>query len=94
MTTEHPPTPVDERERARTRIKKRRDLRTHLVVFVLVNAAVVALWIVIDPHGFFWPVFLMVFWGIGLVMNAWDVFMSHDISEQDIDHEVARMRRR
>ena len=36
----------------------------------------------------------MVFWGIGLVMNAWDVYSSSDISEQEIDHEISRMHRR
>ena len=85
---------VDEREQARTRIKKRRDLRTHAVVYLLVNAAVVGIWVATGAHGFFWPVFLIVFWGIGLVMNAWDVFVSTDISEQDIDREVSRMHRR
>jgi hypothetical protein len=83
----------DERERARTRIKKRRDLRTHALVFVLVNLAVIGIWAVTDSHGFFWPVFLIVFWGIGLVMNAWDVYVSHDISERDIEREISRMHR-
>ena len=46
-----------------------------------------------DSGGFFWPLFPMVFWGIGLVMNAWDVYFSSDISEQEIDHEISRMHR-
>jgi hypothetical protein len=94
MTSPSPQEPLDERGRARTRIKKRRDLRTHAVVFVLVNAAVVTIWIVTGPHGFFWPVLLMVSWGIGLVMNEWDVYVSSDITEQDIDREISRMHRR
>jgi hypothetical protein len=36
----------------------------------------------------------MLFWGIGLVMNAWDVYVSSDISERDIDREISRMHRR
>jgi hypothetical protein len=36
----------------------------------------------------------MASWGIGLVMNAWDVYVSRDISEQDIDREISRMHRR
>jgi len=27
-------------------------------------------------------------------MNAWDVYVSRDISEQDIDREISRMHRR
>lgn len=94
MTSPLPEHPATERDRARTRIKKRRDLRTHAVVYLLVNSAVIGIWAVTDPHGFFWPVFLMVFWGIGLVMNAWDVYVSSEISERDIDREVSRMHRR
>jgi hypothetical protein len=36
----------------------------------------------------------MVFWGIGLVMNAWDVFVAREITDEDIDHEIARMHHR
>jgi hypothetical protein len=59
-----------------------------------VNAGIVGIWAITDSGGFFWPVFPMVFWGIGLVMNAWDVYSSSDISEQEIDHEISRMHRR
>jgi hypothetical protein len=69
-------------------------LRTHALVFVLVNAGIVGIWAITDSGGFFWPVFPMVFWGIGLVMNAWDVYFSSDISEQEIDHEISRMHHR
>jgi peptidoglycan/LPS O-acetylase OafA/YrhL len=84
----------DERQKARSRIKKRRDLRTHAVVYILVNAAIVVIWAITDQSGFFWPLFPIVFWGIGLVMNAWDVYVSSDISDQDIDREISRMHRR
>lgn len=93
MTTSQHESTSDERARAHTRIKKRRDLRTHALVFILVNSAIVVIWAVTSPGGFFWPVFLIVFWGIGLVMNAWDVY-SADISDEDIDRELARMHRR
>jgi len=33
----------------------------------------------------------MVFWGIGVVMNAWDVFFTQEITAADIDREIARM---
>ena len=43
--------------------------------------------------GFFWPAFPMAAWGIGVVMNAWDVWQG-DFSEADIEREVARLQRR
>ena len=52
-----------------------------------------AIWAVTDPHGFFWPVFPIVGWGIGVVMNAWDVYWRPEITEDDIQHEMERQHR-
>jgi hypothetical protein len=81
----------DVRDAAAKRLRKRRDFRGHLLVYLLVNSAVVLVWAMTGPHGFFWPAFLMVFWGIGVVMNGWDVYVGGDISEEAIDREVERM---
>lgn len=81
------------RDRAIKRLKKRRDFAAHLLVYVLVNGAFVALWMT-TSQGFFWPIFLMVFWGIGLVMNAWDVWRGDTFTEQQISHEMDRMQAR
>jgi 2TM domain len=78
------------RDRAVTRLKKRRDFRGHLLVYVLVNTFIVVIWAVTGPHGFFWPVFPIVGWGIGVVMNAWDVYWRPRITEQDIQREMGR----
>jgi 2TM domain len=62
------------RDRAIKQLKKRRDFATHLLVYVLVNSFIVVIWAITNSGGFFWPVFPIVGWGIGLVMNAWDVW--------------------
>ena len=76
------------RERAVQQLKKRRDFRGHLLVYVLVNAFVTVIWIFTGAHGFFWPIFLIGPWGIGLVMNAWDVYWRRDITEEDIERQM------
>jgi hypothetical protein len=81
------------RDRAAKRIQKRRDFFTHLAVFVLVNTFLTAIWALTSPDGLFWPMFSIFGWGIGLVMHGWDVFVTPEISEADIDREIARMRR-
>jgi hypothetical protein len=48
----------------------------------------------VTGHGFFWPVFPIVFWGIGLFMNAWDVYFAEEITEDDIAREVERLERK
>ena len=78
------------RNRAVTQLKKRRDFYGHLLVYVLVNTFLVVIWAVVDSHGFFWPVFPIVGWGIGVVMNAWDVFWRPQITEEEIQHEIER----
>lgn len=79
------------RERAVARLKKKRDFRTHLVVYVLVNAFLVLIWAMTTPDGVFWPVFPMVGWGIGVVMNAWDVYFADEFSEETIQREIERL---
>jgi 2TM domain len=78
------------RDQAVTQLKKRRDFHAHLLVYVLVNAFLVVIWAVTGMHGFFWPVFLIAIWGIGVVMNAWDVYWRHPITEADIEREIER----
>jgi hypothetical protein len=75
-------------DKAIARLKKRRDFHGHLLVYVLVNAFLVAIWAVTTPNVFFWPVFPIAGWGIGLIMNAWDVYWRHEITEADIRREM------
>lgn len=82
------------RDEAVSQLKKRRDFRGHVVIFTLVNAFLVVIWALTDIHGFFWPVFAIGGWGIGVVMNAWDVYWRPEITEEDIEREAERMRRR
>jgi len=78
------------RDRAVQRIKRRRDFHAHFLVYVLVNGFVVLIWAITGADGFFWPVFPIAAWGIGLVMNARDVYWRREITEQDIKHELER----
>ena len=78
------------RDKAVQQLKKRRDFYGHLLLYTLVNAFLVVIWAITDPHGFFWPVFPIGIWGIGVVMNAWDVYWRPEITEEDIQHEIKR----
>ena len=76
------------RARAVRRLKKRRDFKAHLLMYVLVNAFLVVIWAMTMPDGFFWPVFPIVGWGIGVVANAYDVFVAEDLTEDQIQREM------
>jgi len=81
------------RQRAVRQVKKRRDFYGHLLVFVLVNAASIVIWATVADGGFFWPGLLLLGWGVGLVMNAWDVFYRSYEDEGQIQREIERLRR-
>jgi hypothetical protein len=81
------------REQAINRIKKKRDFATHVVVYVLVNSFLVVIWAV-TSGDFFWPIFPILGWGIGLGANAWDVYGRRPISEGEIEQEMSRLRGR
>jgi hypothetical protein len=82
------------REQALRRLTKRRELKTHAVVFTLVNLTVWGIWAAIaatSGSSWPWPVFLTLFWGIGLAMNAWDVYFRKPITEQELRREIDRL---
>jgi 2TM domain len=79
------------REQAIQRLKKKRDFKTHLVIYFVVNVFLVAIWAVTGA-GFFWPVFPILGWGIGVVANGWDVYGRKPISEEEIRREADRLR--
>ena len=41
--------------------------------------------------GFFWPVFPIVGWGIGVAVNAWEAFGPDPVTEERIRREIDRM---
>jgi hypothetical protein len=88
MITDHANREQVLRDKAVTQLKKQRDFRGHLLVYVLVNTFLVVIWLLSDPHGFFWPVFPIAAWGIGVIMNAWDVYGRQEITEEDIQREM------
>jgi hypothetical protein len=82
------------RERALKRLKKRRDFHGHVLIYVLVNTFLVVIWAVTSPDGFFWPIFPIAGWAIGLVANAWDVYFAGEITEDQIDREMQHLANR
>ncbi len=79
----------DRREAALKRLKAKRDFRTHIAVYVIVNLMLVAIW-AFTGRGYFWPIWALLGWGVGLSLNAWVVFFERPISEDDIRKEMER----
>ena len=91
MTTEmSTPTPEGLRERAVKRLKKKRDFRIHLLMYVMVNALLIGVW-AMSGTEFFWPIFILAGWGIGVVANAWDAYGRDIPTESQIRHEMEKL---
>ena len=81
----------DLRALAKSRLVKRREFTAHVAAYTLVNVFLVAIW-AFTGAGFFWPVFPILGWGIGVFFHGWDTY-SEPLSEDRIDREVERLRR-
>jgi len=81
------------REEAIQRLRKKSEFHIHLTVYLLVNAGLVLIW-ALTWRGFFWPVFPVFGWGIGLAFHAWDTYRRPEPTEERIAREVRRLTRR
>jgi hypothetical protein len=85
--------PADLRAQAIARLRKKRELQAHVLAFTMVNLFLVGIWFATGADGFFWPMFPILGWGIGLVFHVWDVYTPEQLSEERIDREVRRLSR-
>ena len=73
---------VDEqarREAAVKRLEARRDFWNHLFIYLAVT----------NGGGYFWPIWPMAGWGIGVLAHAWETFR-RPIGEEAIRREMER----
>ncbi len=82
----------ERRQRAIRRVEAKRSFRMHLAVYVVVNAFLVFIWGTTSPGDYFWPIWPMAGWGIGLAFHAWATFGLRSISETEIQREMERDR--
>lgn len=80
---------LDKREAAVKRLKARRGFTTHAAIYLIVNVLLVALWFFSGLH-YFWPIWPIVGWGIGIAIHGWTIYFQKPISEDDIRREMER----
>jgi hypothetical protein len=79
----------ERREAAIHRVKAKRAFGQNCVVYVVVNAFLVGIWAV-GERGYFWPIWVMLGWGVALVLHAYNVYGSRGITEEDVQKEMKR----
>ena len=79
------------REQAIKRLEEKREFRQHLAIYLLVNAALSAIWYFTNSGGYFWPIWPMFGWGIGIVAHAYQAYGMKPIAERDIQREMKHL---
>jgi len=84
------------REQAIRRLKAKSNFKVHLSIYLAVNALLVAIWVATGwgqpfPQGFFWPIFVIVGWGIGLVANWYAAYHGDGLTEEQIQREMKNL---
>ncbi len=92
-----PPDPQAEAYRkASSRVRARMDFQKHLRSYIFVNALLwgIALLTMSPSHPSFWPVWITVFWGIGLFAQYWQISGREDEQRRRMIEEEMRRKHR
>ena len=74
------------------RIEEKNGFRMHAVVYAVVNATVVLIWLFTGAQ-FFWPIFPIAIWGMGLILHGYTVYRPAVYTEQQVREEMDRLPR-
>jgi hypothetical protein len=83
----------DLRDQAVASLKRKQAFKEMVVAYVIVNALLIGVWAV-SGAGYFWPVWVLGGWGIGLAFSGWAAYgQSHVITETEVASEMSRIKR-
>lgn len=81
------------RRRIQKKLEARREFVQHLTTYLGVNAMLIGIWL-FSGGGFFWPMFSMFFWGLGVAGQGVEYYTTHgpgaENREAAIEEEVQR----
>lgn len=79
------------RDQAVKRIKDKREFWMHLIAYIVVNAMLTGIW-ALSGGGYFWPMWVMLGWGVGLVLHGASlVFENRPIRDADVEREMRHL---
>ena len=84
-------TTTSDYEAARGRLARKRKFKGDVVAYVVINAFLVGIWAV-SGFDYFWPGWVLGGWGVLLLLDGWNAFYRHDVTEEDIQPELHKTR--
>ncbi|QFG69089.1 2TM domain-containing protein [Ornithinimicrobium pratense] len=86
---------LTDRQRALESLEAKADFRGHLTIYLLVMLLLTGIWAFSTGFsGFFWPIFPMMGWGLGVAIHGVSLGWDKDPTEEEINDEIQRLRRR
>jgi adenylate cyclase len=73
------------------RIQAKRAFAIHARVYVAVNLLLIVVW-ALTSRRYFWPIWPILGWGVGLGANYWRAFLHKPISDDEIRREMGKGR--
>ena len=90
-------TPTDEedlRKEAVKSIQRKQSFKQTAFAYVVVNLLLIGIWAISGTDTYFWPIWVIGGWGIGLAFQAYDAYgRRRTISEDQVASEMQRLRR-
>lgn len=81
------------RRQAERRADMKLGFRAHLIAYLLVNAGLVAINLYQTPGGYFWAIWPIIGWGLGLAAHFVAVYhFASDVREKAVEAELRRLR--
>ncbi len=97
MNDELQVTPTNEedlRKEAVKSIQRKQSFKQTAFAYVVVNLLLIGIWAISGTDTYFWPIWVIGGWGIGLAFQAYDAYgRRRTVSEDQIASEMQRLRR-
>ncbi|HVX51589.1 MAG TPA: 2TM domain-containing protein [Chitinophagaceae bacterium] len=75
--------------------KKRSLFKTSVIIYLVINGFLVGLWyFTTGVHSYFWPAWPMLGWGLGLVFQFLDAYMTNGVFSEEKEFERLKQKAR
>ena len=78
---------------AKRRVLLKKAVKWHVIIYLIVNALLCVIYYLTTPTGYFWPIWSILGWGVGLIIHiiVTGVALSSTRSKQDLVEKEYQM---
>jgi hypothetical protein len=75
--------------------KKRASFKLGAVAYIVINGMLIGLWYVsTGPHSYFWPGWCLMGWGLGVVFQFVDAYMTNGVFSEEREFEKLKKKQK